>query len=560
MQERSALRRTRSRVFPALGLAFLLLALFVASFPRRLYGDDVWFVHCIVRGQPFTQHFLYLPIARAVSGILAHLGIDPFHALRLMAAGGSALCAALVFSCAARASLGGMLGVCVALLASLAPSAFFFATAAEVHGLHLAAFGLLAWFVLGLRAGATPRRVFAIGLAFGLLVGTHKSGSLMLPGLVVIYFLLTSHRSPRERGRDALAFLAAGLLALAAQTCCEWLETGAWFPEDDFAKRFASGVARRLGSWFGWEEFATYLSVDWVAHAFAPVVAGAAAFGSALRRGSRVALAVFVLLAPYGLFFPLFGYPELGAYYVITLPVLAALLARELAREPKVLVPPSYLAGRVALLVACLGGLLRPDELTSWIGPLGPLAIALAAFALGLTTGLPSLGRRRATHFLALLLCMEFVGAARHLAHFDRDEHPLDWARSVCELSAGKEAWVVTTGFQEYYLLTLLGEPWPEPWAGTWAFQASVPAPGPKVFLYGDPNAPAEEVERVLTDSLERGVPVYVDRRVPIFLEQIGEAGRIEKSREVYDALRARYDLVPVDAGAFQGERVQARL
>ena len=89
------------RVLPFLcgAVSFLF---FLACLPERLYGDDVWFVHCIVRDQPFPRHYLYMPLARLAAWLGARFELDPFLSLRLLSALGAALGAALLVAAALR--------------------------------------------------------------------------------------------------------------------------------------------------------------------------------------------------------------------------------------------------------------------------------------------------------------------------------------------------------------------------------------------------------------------------------------------------------------------------
>src|SRR5262245_15706566 len=89
------------RLAPALLFA-ALLALFVASFPVRGYGDDSIFVDGIVRGRGASKHFLFLPVARALAWLGAHAGLDPFRVLRLISAAGMAAGGAALFALARR--------------------------------------------------------------------------------------------------------------------------------------------------------------------------------------------------------------------------------------------------------------------------------------------------------------------------------------------------------------------------------------------------------------------------------------------------------------------------
>ena len=540
---------------------WLLLVLAAAALllllPRGHYGDDVWLVHCIVRDFPFPPHFLYMPLARGASWLGAHAGLDPFRVLRLLSVAGAASGAALLLAAALRRGLPAGRALALALLVLGAPSTLFFATAAEIHAVHLGAVGLLAWVLAGLGPRSPARRVLAAGLAFGLVAGTHKSGGLLLPGCFALYLLATPGRAAAARRRDLGALAAAGALSFGVMVACNLLESGRPFTSEDGLAWYVAGLRGRLAQGYGWRDFAGYLARDGVLSAPALAIAGCAGLGALLRRRPRAGAAALALLLPHLVFFALFDYPERGAYFVVLLPVLAAALVATAAgggaERPRPLA--SALAGLPFLLALAVAPA-RPAEAAAWgasLGALAPLWVALAAALVGLLAPGPFLTRRAAAPALLLLALLQAVGARRELAAWDREQTLADWARGACEENAGRAGVVLTGGFQERWMLDLLQRPWPEPWRGTWAFAAGLALPGPTGHSYGDPSLPEAELLRVLEEKLDAGDPVYVDAGVRRFLAlQPRHAGMLERLAE-------GRRLEPVTNGAFRAERILRR-
>lgn len=534
-------------------LFVLAFALFVALLPARLYGDDVWFVRCIVQDEPFPSHFLYMPLARRFARLGAWLGLDPFLSLRALSALGGAAAVALGFAAARRRGLSASAALCFAALPACAASGLFFATAAELHALHLAAVGLLAWCLARLHPEAPARRVFALGLAFTLVVGSHQSGVLLLPATIALGWLATRPRGTARRRRDVAAFALAGLLGLGLMAACTRFESGRWVAADETAALLSRGLAARARE-LGWRELTGYLSRDLVLPAFGLVLTGALAWGALLRRRPALGAAVALALLPYLLFFPLFHFPERGAYYLVCLPALAGVLLLVLRESP----PRPWLA--LVVLVA-LGSLARPDELERWLGPLAPAALAALLSVAGLLlaprppTPAPSATRVPALAALALLCTCSFVGALRTLRHYDRETPLLDWARDVCETTGGRDALVITCGFQEYWLLVLLHAPWPAPLRGTWAFAEALPRPTPSPFLYADPTVPSEELHAGLAGLLSRGAEVLLDERVVRFVAERPAAQRAVLEVDL-ETIRRHHRLQPVEHGSFRAQHI----
>lgn len=555
-----ARRRELSRLCALLFAGVLALSLLLAQ--RRLYGDDVWFVRCIVQEQPFASHFLYMPLARRFARLCAWAaGLDPFRSLRVLAALGAASAAALLCAAALRRGARAGAAALFALLPLASASGVFFATTGELHTLHLAALGLCAWCAARLGPDVPARRMLALGLAYGVVVGTHQSGALLLPGVLAFALLALRGRPPRSLARDAAAFALAGALSLAAMRLCHGLEAalpGAGAGGGDvlgpMLAQMRAGLAQRWRE-LGARDLALYLARDGVASACGPILAGAAAWGFLCRRRPALGAALAAALVPYGLFFPLFHFPERGAYFLVTLPFFAGALLAALCGAPRV-------APRAIAPVLALAGALAPlraEELEALLGPLGPLVLALALFALGLAlpparAGAPA--PRAPLVLTAALLALTLAGGLRARAAYDRETPVLDWTRAVCEEAGGRDVVLITCGFQEYWLLVLLRSPWPGPLAGTWAFAEALPHPTPAPFLYGDSTVPRAELEAGVAERVARGGELWLDRRVA---DQVDERARAAPAIAAdLDLLRRRYRLEPFERGPFRAWRVLA--
>ncbi|MCZ6598641.1 MAG: hypothetical protein O7B99_13465, partial [Planctomycetota bacterium] len=261
----------------------VLFAVFVLSFPERLYGDDVFLVWCIVRERVFTPHFLYMPLARLAARAGAHAGLDPFTTLRLMAALGTAVGGALLFLAARRRGADARIALVFALFVVTSPSTWFFATAAEIPGLHLGAVGLLAWTLAGLRPAASATRVLVAALAFGAAVGTHKSGVLLLPGAFAVYLFATAGRARGERMRDLAALALGGAISLGVMAASNLAAAGRILVTEDSPRRLFDLLRER----FDPGDALVYLGTDAIVPSFALALLGCAALGSLLRRDRR---------------------------------------------------------------------------------------------------------------------------------------------------------------------------------------------------------------------------------------------------------------------------------
>jgi hypothetical protein len=559
--------RGPARLRGAAGLALLfaaVLAITLLTLPERTYGDDVFFVWCIVRDRVFTPHVLYMPIARPWTRAFAEMGVDPLLALRVLAATGTAVGIALCAAAARRRGAPPLLAVGLALAVLTASSTWFFARAAEIHGVQLAAFGLAAWVVAGLRPGSSPWRMLAVALAFGVLVGAHKTSALLLPGVVAAYALATPRRPVAARVRDAAAFAAGGVASLGAMAGFHRAATGRWLSEQESASYWTEGFAASVGR-LAPAKLAPFAVDAWIQPAFAVAVLGAAAAGALLRARPRACAALALTVAPHALVLPLFGWPERGAYLIVALPIALWALAGPLLAAGGPIEQSGGGSGATphrALLAAgaaaIAGALFTPDELRAALGVPGLLAAVVAAFVAGLVAapclrpgGAPralATPGRLAAAALALAGC-QLVGSARAMHAWGAETPLLDWGRDAVAV-AGDDGVVLLTGFQRYLLLMILDRAWEPPYRGTWEYANELATLGPHPFDVGDAYP-----------KLADGIELYLAEGRRIFvLDTVFLHFENEPLRGSYvRALRQRYDLVPVSHGSFSAFEVLPR-
>jgi hypothetical protein len=523
-------------------LCALVLVVLLALLPERTYGDDAFFVLCIVRERAFTAHFLFLPLARAAARVAAAFGADPFLALRCLSALGTAAGVALLAAAAARRGASRRVAVALALLVLSANSTWFFAGAAEVHGLQLGALALLAWVLSGFRPASAPWRSLALALAFGVAVGAHKSSGLFLPGVLSAYALATPGRPRALRARDAALFALGGALSVAAQSSFVAHATGSVSSGDNqlFTLANLRGSLQNLAP----VKLFPFLAEAYVAPAFAPVVLGAAGAAGLLRRRPLLGLTLASVLLPHVVFFALFGWAERGAYAIVLLPLLVWSAARAAAGSGA---PQSAAQKLFTVLVAGLalaGSLATRAELAALLGTRGLLLLPALAFAGGLfLTRHAWLSASRTGLFALALAACQLAGSQRELRAWDRGDPLLAWGRDAVH-ATGADAVLIATGYERYCLLLLLDRPWPEPFTDTWSFARELGDRGPTAF---DAGAVAPELAEGVARFLAEGRRVFV-------LDTVFEAFEDEPLRGPHvRALKQRFELIPIEHGAFRG-------
>jgi len=533
----------------------LVLAATLATLPARLYGDDVFFVWCIVRDRVFTPHFLYMPLARPWTTALGSAGVDPFVALRALAAVGMSAGVALLAAAALRRGFGVAASVALALFVATSNAPFFFARAPEVHGLQLAAFGLLALVLAGMRADARPTRMLSLALAFGVAVGAHKTSALLLPGVLCAYAFATAGRARARRAADAAWFALGGALAVGAMAAFQHAATGTWFSDQESASYWTGGFGDLAGN-LAPLELARYAAEAWIAPAFASAMLAAAAAGALLLARPRAFVALLVTALPYAVVLPLFGWTERGAYLIVLLPIAVLALAAPL-KAGAITPNRAGLALAATAVLAGFGALFTPDELLTTAGT-GGLCLALgAAFALGLAAAprlrpdasAPSASTGELAAVVLALAACQLVGSARDLRDWSRETPLRDWGRDAVAV-AGPDARLIVATFHEKFLLLLLDREWPEPYRGTWDYANELGTLGPTAI---DASALFAQLPAGVAAQLAEGRRVFAAAEV--FETLASEPLRGPSIR----ALRERFRLVPADRGSFRGFELRAK-
>lgn len=171
----------------ALLLASFLAALYAATQQSRLFGDGSPIVRYYLetRGTRGTwTHVLYFPVARALERLVQPE--NPIDALQLVSILGGAAGAGFTYLIARGLGARRAAALGATLLLALSPAWWFFSTAIEVYGLHLACVALAALVTLY----APWQRPVAAGLVAGaalpLVFLSHKAGLFLGPGFVAL--------------------------------------------------------------------------------------------------------------------------------------------------------------------------------------------------------------------------------------------------------------------------------------------------------------------------------------------------------------------------------------
>jgi hypothetical protein len=187
-----ALRRIAPLLVPA--SVYLLCILL---YRERLVSDGDTFLISARAGHWTSEpHFLYMPIVRVVAAVGQTLGLSLVVAMAQASALGVALGSACAVIAARRTGLGRGAAAMCGLLTGTVPSALFFGSVLEIHGVFFGACGL-AWL-----AATTPRRRAGVSLTVGALcgiaAGTHASGHL-LP--ITLWLFRETWPSPAREAR-----------------------------------------------------------------------------------------------------------------------------------------------------------------------------------------------------------------------------------------------------------------------------------------------------------------------------------------------------------------------
>ena len=314
-------RRTRTDRRLALLLAAAAAVLFFALRPRdRFWGDAHVFVRWLEEDVWLYYHLAYMPLAhlfewlaRPFAGALpsTELGLAALSAV----AGGTAL--AFTFRAGRELGLSRLRATAAAAVVGLTPNVWFFATALELHALHLAAYAYVAFDLCRHhRRGERPSALRAAALGV-LLLATHVIGVLALPALCLLALRRDGARLDPGGLLGAAALLGGYGLVLATAIALN--------PRHDGGD-FAHLTVGLVEGWFPsvlWEEG---LAMLWALALVGLVLLPAVAVVRRVRAHS-LALPVAVLVLTFVVVLPTARITERGGYWVGLAPPLALALA-----------------------------------------------------------------------------------------------------------------------------------------------------------------------------------------------------------------------------------------
>jgi len=170
-------------------VVFVAGASFALLHQRAMHGEDTrLFVMWLAAGPngdvgALPRHFLFLPLLHALGGLLRPLGASWFTVLWLAAVLGSALGLGALHR-AARTLVPNLADpLWLPLALALVPTWFFFATAAEIHGLFVLPMGLAWWALASFRQRPNVANAIVVGLGSGVAAALHFTGHFLLPTL-----------------------------------------------------------------------------------------------------------------------------------------------------------------------------------------------------------------------------------------------------------------------------------------------------------------------------------------------------------------------------------------
>ena len=209
--------RASSGFLASIGLAGAFLAVFLLLPQRTFHGFDSDYYTFLVQNRNYgglPQHVAFLPLVGLVARAVQPLGFGAFHALLVTAALGSAV-GVFCLHRAGRLLLGsGPAASAMAIGVALTPACFYFATAAEIHGVFAAGSGAAWWaFARWRNAPEQLARTAALGGCCGLAGSIHSFGHLLTPMFAAI--ALTQDWLPRAHRVANFAAMAIAHLVIA---------------------------------------------------------------------------------------------------------------------------------------------------------------------------------------------------------------------------------------------------------------------------------------------------------------------------------------------------------
>src|SRR5262245_31776483 len=495
--------------------------------------DGPFFLERVEAGEWRYVHLLTLPffqILRALAGAIGVADAEVVLRLGSVLPGGAAV--GLLFLAARRIEASPARSLAFAAAVGLSPAALFFATVAENQALHFACACLALLAAVRYGTSPSPARALALSGAWVVAIASHTTGVLLGPGLAALALTLAARRGVPARRAHVLAFAlpCAGSALLLLGLACKWgggpLRLGTVLGPGGFTMR------ERLQHELAPDRIGRYLAEEAVFPAFLLAPLGLFGLGRAWRVDRRVGGVVLAFLLPYLLVMPLWGYPDRGAHFLQILPAaLLPFLAGRPEEDPE---SPGTRAALLGLLLGVAGiGAATARAVPLWIVP------ALAAAAAGGWASPRFLPTGRA---LLLVLCgVPLVQGARSLALLrerNRDDPEARWIEGV-RRATRDEGLILTAGYGEPILLRR-------------ASRLDVVEMG-GLLLAPDPEAMRGRILAQVDAQLSTGRPTWVDSRV----EELYGANAIARAH--LDALRERFDWIPVEAGAFRGWRLARR-
>lgn len=164
-------------------------ALFALLHQRAMHGEDTrLFVLWLAAGPDgdvgaLPRHFLFLPLLHAFGELLRPLGASWFTVLWLAASLGSALGLGACHRAARTLVPAGASALWLPLALLVVPTWFFFATAAEIHGVFVLPMGLAWWALARFVQRPNVAAAALVGLASGTAAALHFTGHFLLPTL-----------------------------------------------------------------------------------------------------------------------------------------------------------------------------------------------------------------------------------------------------------------------------------------------------------------------------------------------------------------------------------------
>ena len=267
----------------------------------------------------YGLHVAYTSLARAVQALVHGLSDD--QALHTVSAVAGALGSASTFLLARSMGAQRTGALIATALVATTPAVWFFATAIEVHTVHMAAVGLFAWVTWHLPWHRPTWALLATAVLLALLPATHLSAPLLGPPWVLLVALARGKRLGRAPDLRWTA-MAGGVLALA-------MASGLWVVQrlrtagvDPLA---LESVQRQIddfpggSGWHWWRDEignGLYLLVPFALMGL----------WSLRKRRWLVALIVFTCSTQLA-FHAWWGVPNLGGYFVVLAPALGAATA-----------------------------------------------------------------------------------------------------------------------------------------------------------------------------------------------------------------------------------------